>query len=236
MIENKIIQIIVPFYNDFDNFVRFNELLDEVDTKEIAFLFLDNGSHNNDIEEFFNSKNYLNRQLIVTKKNLGYGGGIIYSSKYIDNDFIAWMPGNLKINPKDAIIFFKKEIKNLSRDVLIKAKRIERKPLDYIKTNLFGILSSFYFATNLTDAGGTPSIVHKSFFNNTENYPLDFSFDVFVYYYFRKKHLRIKRPRIRYTKRHAGKSHWQKGITSEINLTLKIFSYKSQWLTILSKK
>lgn len=235
MSQTKIIEVIVPFFNDFDNFVRFNEILDEVAIKEISFLFLDNGSDNNDIEDFFNSKNYLNRKLIVSKKNLGYGGGVIYSTKFTNTDFVAWMPGNLKINPKDAINFFKKEIGNLSKDVLIKAKRTERKPLDYIKTNLFGILSSIYFTTNLTDAGGTPIILHKSFFHSTENYPVDFSFDIFVYYYFRKKHLRIRRPSIRYTQRHAGKSHWQNGIISEVKLTLKIFGYKSQWLRILSK-
>ena len=61
MSQTKIVEVIVPFFNDFDNFVRFNEILDEVTTKEIIFLFLDNGSDNNDIQDFFNSKNYLNR-------------------------------------------------------------------------------------------------------------------------------------------------------------------------------
>ena len=232
---NKKLEVVVPFYNDFSNFIKFNEILDTIDTREIIFLFLDNGSNSKDMQKFFDSKNYLNRKLIVSKNNLGYGGGIIYSKNYISNDFLAWMPGNLKINPEDSINFFMNESNNLSEKLLVKAKRIERKPVDYIKTNIFGILSSIYFRTNLTDAGGTPSIVHKSFFKNTENFPTDFSFDVFVYYYFRKKNLSIKRPSIKYTKRHSGKSHWQNGLISEIKLTLKIFGYKARWTDIIKK-
>ena len=39
------LEVIVPFFNDFENFVKFNEILDSVDTEDINFLFLDNGSY-----------------------------------------------------------------------------------------------------------------------------------------------------------------------------------------------
>jgi len=227
------LEVVIPFYNEIENFIKFNEIIDEIDTQKIMFIFLDNGSEKDEMKNYFNSQKYTNRKLITSKKNLGYGGGIVYSKSFIENEFIAWMPGNLKINPKDSINFFMSEYDNLSKDTLVKAKRIDRKPLDFLKTSLFGILSSLYFRTNLIDAGGTPSIVHKSFFENTKNFPNDFSFDVFVYYFYRNKNLLIIRPKISYTERYAGTSHWQNGVRSEINLIIKIFSYKRMWTEII---
>lgn len=223
------LEVIVPFFNDFENFVKFNEILDSVDSEDINFLFLDNGSYEKNIENYISVKNYQNRKLILSDKNLGYGGGIIYAQNFIESDFVAWMPGNLKINPKDSIPFFMNSYSLLSEHTLIKARRISRQTLDSIKTKMFGLLSTLYFNVNLSDAGGTPSIVHKSFFDNSDNYPTDFSFDVFVYYFYRKNRKKIVRPKIKYTKRFAGSSHWQKGLFSEIKLTLEIFSYKKKW-------
>ena len=203
------LEVIVPFFNDFENFLKFNEIIDSINTEGINFLFLDNGSYEKNIENYISEKNYDNRKLISSDKNLGYGGGIIYAQNYVESDYIAWMPGNLKINPKDSITFFMNSQSLLSENTLIKARRINRQTLDFIKTNLFGILSTIYFKSNLNDAGGTPSIVHKSFFNNCDDYPTDFSFDVFVYYFYRKNRKKIVRPKIKYTKRFAGSSHWQ---------------------------
>ncbi len=227
------LEVIVPFFNDFENFTEFNEILDSINTEDIKFLFLDNGSYENNIKDYFSDKSYENRKLISSDKNLGYGGGIIYAQNFINSDFIAWMPGNLKINPQDSVAFFMNAYHLLSENTLIKAKRINRQILDLIKTKLFGILSTLYFRANLNDSGGTPSIVHKSFFNNCDDYPTDFSFDVFVYYFYRKRKKTIIRPKIKYTKRFAGSSHWQKGIASEIKLTFEIFNYKKIWNKII---
>ena len=229
-------EVIVPYFNDFENFIKFNEIIDSVNTKDIKFLFLDNGSDDDEIKKYFSNKNYENRKLIISEKNLGYGGGIIYAQNFVESDFIAWMPGNLKINPIDSIPFFINAYSLLSKNTLIKAERINRQTLDFIKTTIFGFLSTLYFRANLNDAGGTPSIVHRSFFNNCDDYPTDFSFDVFVYYLFRKNRKKIIRPKIKYTKRFAGSSHWQKGIVSEIKLTLEIFSYKKNWNKIIKDK
>jgi hypothetical protein len=65
--------------------------------------------------------------------------------------------------------------------------------------------------------------------------PNDFSFDVFVYYFFKVNNLEIKRPKIKYTTRLYGNSHWQKGLISELKLFFSILSYKKEW-EIASKK
>jgi len=228
-------QIVVPFYNDTDNFKQFVEIIEHSHVPRNTFLLLDNGSENTFMEEYYSKKNILSEKwkVIRSQNNLGYGGGIIYASKYIEKDFIAWMPGNMKINPIDAYDL----VTNVSldkKDIYIKARRTNRPFSDSLKTNLFGIAASIYFNTYIYDAGGTPNVVHKDFFRLSEYMPNDFSFDVFVYYFYRINNLKVIRPKIRYTRRYSGQSHWQKGLNSEIKLTLSIFNKKKEWKEIIN--
>ena len=174
-------------------------------------------------------------KLVRSNKNLGYGGGIIFASRFVDKEFVGWMPGNMKIDPIDAFHLANK-ICFENKYTYIKARRINRPFFDSLKTKIFGIFASLHFNVHIYDAGGTPNIVHKDFFKLSEFMPNDFSFDVFVYYYFTVNSLFIERPKIKYTKRLFGKSHWQKGLLSEINLFLTILNYKKEWKKISKNK
>lgn len=226
-------QIIVPFYNDFNNFKKFTEIIEESDIPDDTFLFLDNGSK--DLQMNINLSNEVRPskkwKLIRSESNLGYGGGIIFASKFIDKDFIGWMPGNMKINPIEAFNFAE-NISTLNKYTYVKARRINRPFFDSLKTKIFGIIASLHFNVYIYDAGGTPNIVHKDFFKISKYMPSDYSFDVFVYYYFKVNSYCIERPKIKYTKRLYGNSHWQRGILSEINLLLTILNYKKEWVKI----
>ena len=182
------------------------------------------------MDEFFsNIENPSNKWKVVrSTNNLGYGGGIVFASGFVEKEFVVWMPGNMKIDPLDAFNFANSLDLN-SHNTYIKAKRVGRPLIDSLKTKLFGIISSIYFNTYIYDAGGTPNIVHKSFFKLHELMPNDFSFDVFVYYYYKLNNLEIIRPKINYTTRLHGTSHWQKGLMSEVRLLISIFKYKKEW-------
>jgi len=198
---------------------------------------LDNGSQDKFMEDCYSEREKLPQQwkVVRSENNLGYGGGVIFASKYVEKDFIAWMPGNMKINPIDAYDF----VKNINLDkknVYIKAQRTNRPFIDSLKTKIFGLAASLYFNIYIYDAGGTPNVVHKDFFKLSEFMPIDFSFDVFVYYYFKVNNLVINRPKIRYTKRLYGNSHWQKGLISELKLFFNILSYKKEWKLVSKNK
>jgi hypothetical protein len=102
-------QIIVPFYNDIDNFKKFVDIIEDSPVPKNTFIFLDNGSIDTYMEDYYSKKETLPEQwkVVRSEKNLGYGGGVIFASKYVETDFIAWMPGNMKINPIDAYDFVK---------------------------------------------------------------------------------------------------------------------------------
>ena len=198
---------------------------------------MDNGSQDTFMEDYYSEREKLVQQwkVVRSENNLGYGGGVIFASKYVEKDFIAWMPGNMKINPIDAYDF----VKNINLDkknVYIKAHRTNRPFIDSLKTKIFGLAASLYFNIYIYDAGGTPNVVHKDFFKLSEFMPIDFSFDVFVYYYFKVNNLVINRPKIRYTKRLYGNSHWQKGLISELKLFFNILSYKKEWKLVSKNK
>ena len=143
------------------------------------------------------------------------------------------MPGNLKLNPHDVFIFLEKfQIKE--QDFLLKAKRVERPLMDRLKTIIFGLIVSPFIKFNMMDSGGTPNLVNKSFFN-TSGIPNDFSFDVFVLFYFKFNKLPIYRPNIIYRKRMHGKSHWQNSLSAEIDLTLNVIKSKNDWIKNSSK-
>ena len=221
---NKDFQIVVPFYNEYKNFLKFINIIDQLKIDKKIFVLLDNDSDNNKMLNYQND-NLSNKQcweVIKSKKNLGYGGGVKFASKYVDTEFIGWMPGNMKLDPLDVLHLFN-EHRSSDKDFLLKARRSERPFLDYIKTMIFGYAATLFTRKNMIDAGGTPSLTSKKLFNKLKNLPNDFTFDIFVLYFFRLNSMEVVRPKIKYTIRMYGKSHWQDGLISELKFASSIF-------------
>ena len=132
--------------------LKFVEIIDASTVPENSFIFLDNGSDNNYMDEFFSSiENPSNKWRVVrSTNNLGYGGGIVFASGFVEKDFVAWMPGNMKVDPIEAFNFIN-NINLNSHTIYIKAKRVGRPLIDSLKTKLFGIISSIYFNTYIYD-------------------------------------------------------------------------------------
>ena len=57
-----------------------------------------------------------------------------------------------------------------------------------------------------------------------------------MYFYCLVNNFKILRPKIKYTTRLYGNSHWQNGLISEIKLTLDVFKYKKDWKEIANFK
>ena len=78
------------------------------------------------MDEFFSSiENPSNKWRVVrSTNNLGYGGGIVFASGFVEKDFVAWMPGNMKVDPIEAFNFIN-NINLNSHTIYIKAKRVE---------------------------------------------------------------------------------------------------------------
>jgi hypothetical protein len=217
----------IPIYKDLANLI---EIIGEIENNPellVDFYILDHGSKDAELTTYLNSLNIKNVKTFKVDENYGFGGGIKYLLQNIENDFIGWMPGNGKVNPKDL-----SQINNLFSDKKIKAfkaNRSKRSTTENYKTFLAGLLISIYFRTNLFDSGGTPTIIKREFVSNLLNGPNDFSFEAFSMFTIRKLKIEMVRSSIPYGVRMHGSSHWQRGFKSEIKLFFRIISQKKDW-------
>jgi len=224
----------IPIFKDLANLI---EIIDEIENNRdllIDFYILDHGSKDTELTTYLDSLKINNVKTFRVDENYGFGGGIKYLLQNIENDFIGWMPGNGKVNPKDLIVINnlfsgKKNIK------AFKANRSKRSPTENFKTFLAGLLISIYFRTNLFDSGGTPTIIKRDFVSNFLNGPNDFSFEAFSMFTIKKLRIEMVRSSIPYGVRMHGSSHWQRGFKSEIKLFFRIIIQKKDWKQLLKK-
>ena len=222
----------IPIYKDLANLI---EIIHEIENNSdllVDFYILDHGSKDAELTAYLDSLKINNVKTFKVDENYGFGGGIKYLLQNIENEFIGWMPGNGKVNPKDL-----SQINNLFSDKknvkAFKAKRSKRSTIENSKTFLAGLLISIYFRTNLFDSGGTPTIIKREFVSNLLNGPNDFSFEAFSMFTIKKLKIELVRSSIPYGIRIHGSSHWQRGIKSEIKLFSRIIRQKKDWRRLL---
>jgi hypothetical protein len=224
----------IPIYKDLANLV---EIIDEIENNPnllIDFYILDHGSKDAELTTYLDSLKMNNVKTYTVDENYGFGGGIKYLLQNMENDFIGWMPGNGKVNPKDL-----SEINSLlsgkNNIQAYKANRSKRSLTENSKTFFAGLLISIYFRTNLFDSGGTPTIIKRDFASNFLDGPNDFSFEAFSMFTIKQLKMEMVRSSIPYGVRRHGSSHWQRGFKSEIRLFFRIISQKKDWRKMLKE-
>jgi hypothetical protein len=113
-------------------------------------------------------------------------------------------------------------------EVFIKSKREGRSILAKVKTSLSSLLISLVARRKLTDIGGTPTIIQKKYTEKILETPNDYVFELATYLILLElkcEEIRIPNP---YLSRIFGKTHWQNGLQSELQLLLKQIKYVIQ--------
>ena len=218
--------IVVPIFNETECLPIFTKLLDEIDSSDVHFLLVDNGSTNPLVEELLKSDSKVWSSL-RTEINLGFGGGIMFGIDACESPFVGWMPGNLKVDPREFVNLLGQI--ELKEKQLIKSSRVSRDTVAKIKTQTLGLIQSVVLKTNMFDSGGTPTVCSKSFLKSLPEPPKDYVFESFVLFNARKKGLEVKRPAVNYGKRAFGQSHWQRGLRSEVQLFIRIWTESKKW-------
>jgi hypothetical protein len=218
----------IPIFKDLSNL---KEIISEIENNpnlQIDFYILDNGSNDAGLTDYLNSLNISNVKTLKVDENYGFGGGIKYLLQNIENDFVGWMPGNGKVNPKDLFIISNLILAEKNIEAF-KANRSKRSPAETIKTFLAGLLISLYFQSKLFDSGGTPTIIRRDFVPQLLNGPNDFSFEAFSMFTIKRLRINLIRLDIPYGIRKHGTSHWQRGFKSEMKLLMRILSQRDSW-------
>jgi len=218
--------IVVPIFNETQSLPVFLNLVEEAKSNEVFFLLVDNGSTKEEVRSILSKKSQF-WSSIRTEKNLGFGGGILFGIRRSGTEFVGWMPGNLKVDPREvAQVLTNQELKRTS---FVKAERSGRIMSARAKTAFVGLIQSILLKSNMLDSGGTPTVCHKDFILKLNNPPDDYTFESYVLYSARKAGLKVSRPKITYGQRLFGESHWQRGFRSEVALMKKIWVASKSW-------
>lgn len=218
--------MVVPIYDDFESLEVLVEWIRETPDDLISFLLVDNGSTDQRVSKLLsNPRN--NWRGIRSETNLGFGGGILFGISKAETEYIGWMPGNLKIDPRDTPNFLKSI--SFSKKNFVKARRVGRSKSAHIKTMMLGICQSILLRTPIFDAGGTPTVCSKEFLLSLPDIPNDYAFESYVLFKAYKAKMKISRPSVVYRVRKFGSSHWQKGLSSEIKLFISIVKKSKKW-------
>lgn len=156
-------------------------------------ILVDNGSTDNtkfNIQAEIESNKFI--KLVVVNRNIGYGYGILSGLKEATGDVLGWIHADLQFDPLILVDMFKSS--QFEKDkFLYKGKRCNRPLLDTIFTLGMSIFESIYLKTVLWDINAQPTLLSKDFYNLLKNPPIDFSFDLFVYYSAKKRAIKIKK-------------------------------------------
>jgi hypothetical protein len=225
----KQLTVVIPLFDDFESASDLISLIGGLINEEsVKFLLVDNGSQTDQISELVDELKYKNVSAVKCHSNLGFGGGIMFGISYVDTSHVGWMPGNLKVNPDDAINVWKQLLAHPEFGAA-KAKRRRDTKVEYLKTFAAGILASIVYRRNLLDSGGTPTVVDTEFMKRLAKIaPSGYDFELFTMFAIRKSGIRLLRPVVKYRTRKYGQSHWQTSLASEINLMMKLLSQQER--------
>jgi len=194
---------------------------------KIELVLVNNGSTDNtDIIIKKIIKNYPHAKYIKLNNNIGYGGGILEGLKKCNGDVIGWTHADLQTDPLDCIIAFKKFNKsNINDKIFIKGNRKDRPLEDQFFTFGMSIFETILLRRLIFDINAQPTIFPIKFYQSWVNPPKDFAIDLYSYYLAIKQHYKIKRFKVKFTKRISGKSSWNNGFSSKLKFILRTVKY-----------
>lgn len=219
--------IIIPCYNESNNLEKLLEVFNGFMNKINAELVLVNNGSSDSTESM--KVNFLKKypflKWVYVEKNIGYGDGIMQGINNAEGKYLAYTHADLQTNPMDvykAILIIEK---NQEQNILIKGVRSGRsfiarlfsKGMEYVVLLILGV--------KMKEINSQPTIFSKHLISKIMNPPDHWGFDVSLYYYAMKNNYKIHRIEVQFPKRQAGKSKWNRGFLSRINLSIKMIKY-----------
>ncbi|MGN7808428.1 glycosyltransferase family 2 protein [Flavobacterium sp. 22076] len=212
------LSIVVPCYNEQKNIPLILEKFNEVvKTEDIEVILVNNGSTDNS-EIVLNEllPNYSFAKVVKVDVNQGYGFGIVSGLKEAKSNFIGYTHADMQTDPLDVIKAFKIiESQDDPKKCYVKGNRKKRRLFDQIFTTGMSLFETIYLGSKLWDINAQPNIFHKTFFQDLENIPKDFSLDLYFLYMAKKRGINVIRFDVVFPPRIHGESSWNNGIVSK---------------------
>ena len=215
------LSIVIPCYNEGQNIIPlFNKIEDLLKVNsDIEFIIVNIGSVDD---------TRINKKIVVhaIKKNIGYGYGIMSGVKIAKGEYIGWCHADLQTEPKDVYDAYVQNYSELSKkNVLIKGSRINRNIFDNIFTIGMSVFASIVFARIISDINAQPKLFSKSFLKHLEDFPYDFSLDLYLLVIAKIKNYKIINHKVILKKRIYGDAKGGGNLIGKLKLIKRTFEY-----------
>ena len=201
--------LIIPCYNEAAGLSELvTTCIDAEFPEDIEIILVDNGS-TDDTPSIL--PNLLEGQSQIRslrlEENEGYGNGILFGLSQARGKLLGWSHADLQTDPADfktAIELFE----NGDTNQFVKGKRYGRPIIDVVFTICMSVFETLLLRRMFWDINAQPNVFSRSFYENWENPPKDFSLDLYVYFLAKKTDLSIHRFPVFFGERKHGVSHW----------------------------
>jgi len=220
------LSIIIPCYNEE---LSLNKLVENCLSNindNIEIILVDNGSTDSTFKSLVNLNLPDNIIPLRIDKNIGYGDGILQGLKHAKGEIVSWTHADLQTDVSDVIIGFNQFEDNLiNKDCMVKGIRKNRNIIDSFFTFSMGLYSSIVIGTWMYDINAQPKMFHRSFMDEFEDPPLDFSLDLFLMHFFKRKKIKIKTFSVFFNKRKYGEAKGGGTFKGKMKLIKRTLSY-----------
>lgn len=232
---NKL-SIIIPCFNEEKNISIVLEMFSNIvnnSQHNIEVIIVDGGSVDNtpqELKQAFKSLDDKKFKLILRDKRRGYGDDITYALRQATGDVLAWSHADLQTKPDDLIKAYELYLNSSDKfdRVFIKGQRKQRRFIEAFFSLGMQLVVWFALKVYLTDINAQPKLFSRKFYNESlkENYPSDFSLDLYALYQARKKNYVIKTIPVFFGKRIYGQAKGGGGgLRARLKLIRRTFAY-----------
>jgi glycosyltransferase involved in cell wall biosynthesis len=220
------LSIIIPCYNEELSLNKLVENCLSNINENIEIILVDNGSTDSTFKSLVNLNLPDNIIPLRIDKNIGYGDGILQGLKHAKGEIVSWTHADLQTDVSDVIIGFNQFEDNLiNKDCMVKGIRKNRNIIDSFFTFSMGLYSSIVIGTWMYDINAQPKMFHRSFMDEFEDPPLDFSLDLFLMHFFKRKKIKIKTFSVFFNKRKYGEAKGGGTFKGKMKLIKRTLSY-----------
>lgn len=178
------LSIIICVYNEANTIEKLvNKVIDQkiLNNIEKEILIFDNNS-NDGTKEILNKYNEQNNiKIFFNEKNVGKGGSIIKSQKYISGDYVVFQDADLEYDPNNYNFLLKKLINDNLDAVYGSRIKLNKNYHIYILNRIivqfFSNLINLFYGTKFTDTATNHKLIKSSIFKNLELKSKSFAID-----------------------------------------------------------
>ena len=158
--------------------------------------------------------------------NFGYGHGIMSGVNIAQGQFIGWCHADLQTEPIDVLNAFTINIENLkNKKCLVKGLRKKRNFFDTIFTIGMSLFASIVFQKIINDINAQPKLFPRSFLDYIDDYPTDFSLDLYLIIVAKTNNYRIINHEVIMKKRLFGESKGGGSLKGKFKLIKRTLVY-----------